>query len=101
MGLLDGILDQFGAGAGVEALAAKVGIPPALAETAIAALGQAHPQPGDTVTAAAAQTGIDAGTLGQIVEHLGGESTLGKISGMLGGSGGLAGLAGGLLGGKD
>lgn len=128
MGLLDGILGQLGggnAGGGmqdmaIDAIAAKFGIPPALAESAVAALTKAHPEPGDTVATAAEQTGIDSSTMGQIADHLGGEGGLGQLSqmvqnnpdllnsitGMLGGGqgggglGGLAGLAGSLLGGK-
>lgn len=133
MGLLDGILGQLGGGGvggtgnamqnmAIDAIAAKFGIPPALAETAVAALTKAHPEPGDTVATAAEQTGIDPSTMGQIADHLGGEGGLGQLSqivqnnpellnaltGMLGGGqgsggglGGLAGIAGSLLGGKN
>ena len=84
MGLLDGILKQVaGAPDDVENLAAKVGIAPGLAEKAIAALGAAHQQPGDTVEAAAARTGLDTGTLSQIVQHIGGEGSLGEFARML------------------
>lgn len=128
MGLLDGILGQLGAGGtgnamenmAIDTIAAKFGIPPALAETAVAALTKAHAEPGDTVATAAQQTGIDASTMGQISDHLGGESGLGQLSqmiqnnpdllnsitGMLGGGqgggglGSLAGIAGSLLGGN-
>lgn len=84
MGLLDGILKQVaGAPDDVENLAAKVGIPPAMAEKAIAALGQAHQQQGDTVELAAAKTGLDVGTLGSIVQHIGGEGSLGEFARMI------------------
>ena len=80
MSLLDSILQQVaGSPDTVADIAAKVGIDPALAEKAVAALGQAHPQPGDTVEAAAGKTGIDAGTLGQIVQQIGGEGALGEL----------------------
>lgn len=125
MGLLDGILGQLGGGGAggmenmaIDAIAQKFGIPPALAETAVAALAHQHSQPGDTVASAAEQTGIDPSTMGQIADHLGGEGGLGQIAGALqnnpdllnsitgmlggqgGGLGGLAGIAGSLLGGN-
>jgi hypothetical protein len=80
MSIFDGILSQVGGNIDIANLAAKVGIDPALAEKAVAALGVAHPQPGDTVTTAAASTGIDSGTLTQIVGHLGGEGSLGQFT---------------------
>jgi hypothetical protein len=84
MGLLDGILGQIGGGnLDVNAIAQKVGIDPATAESAIAALGKAHDEPGDTVESASQQTGVDTGTLQQIVGHLGGEGALGQLSGAL------------------
>lgn len=123
MGLLDGILGQVAGNLDIGALAGKVGLPPELAEKAVAALGKAHPEPGSTIDSAAARTGIDAGTLGQIVEQLGGEGALGQVSEMIQNNpqvaqsifgmldrdgdgnplndlGGLADLAGGLLGKK-
>ena len=54
MGLLDGILGQLGSNAAIDAIASKVGIPPELAEKAVAALGKAHPEPGNTIDSAAA-----------------------------------------------
>jgi hypothetical protein len=60
-----------------------VGLDPALAEKAVAALGQAHAEPGDTVEAAAATTGIDAGTLVNLVQQLGGEGAFAQVSAML------------------
>lgn len=75
MGIFDTILSQAGH-ADVGNLASKLGLPPELAEKAIAALGQSHAEPGDTIAAAAAKTGIDAGVLGQIVQQIGGEGSL-------------------------
>ena len=84
MGLLDGILKQVaGAPDDVTNLARKVGIDPAMAEKAIAALGAAHQEPGDTVDSAAAKTGLDTGTLNTIVEQIGGEGSLAEFSRML------------------
>lgn len=83
MSILDGILGQVGSNVDIASLAAKVGIDPALAEKAVAALGAAHPQPGDTVTAAAASTGIESGTLTQIVDQIGGEGALTKVNELL------------------
>jgi len=83
MSILDGILGQLGGNVDIGNLATKVGLDPSLAEKAIAALGAAHPQPGDTVATAAAKTGIDSGTLTQIVEHIGGEGALARFSQIL------------------
>lgn len=83
MGLLDGILGQVAGNLDIGSIASQIGIDPALAEKAVAALGQAHPQPGNTIESAAASTGLDVGTLGQIVQQLGGEGGLGQLSDLL------------------
>ena len=83
MSLLDSILGQLGGNVDVGNMAAKLGIDPSVAEKAIAALGQAHQQPGDTIAAASAKTGLDSGMLGQIVEQIGGEGSLGEFARML------------------
>lgn len=83
MSILDGILGQIGGNVDIANLAAKVGLDPALAEKAVAALGAAHPQPGDTVSTATATTGIDSDTLTQIVDHLGGEGALTRVNELL------------------
>lgn len=119
MSLFDSILGQLGGNnIAIDTIASKFGIPPAMAEMAVAALTKAHPEPGDTVATAAESTGIDAGVLGQITDHIGGAGALGQlggllknnpqiastIGGMLGGggeSGGLGGMLGGLLGAKS
>jgi len=81
MSLFDSILKSTGgAPDDVVNLASKLGIDPAMAEKAIAALGQAHTQPGDTVEQAAAKTGLDTGTLGKIVEQIGGEGSLSEYA---------------------
>lgn len=80
MGIFDSILGQAGQHADVGNLAEKLGIPSELAEKAIAALGQSHGEPGDTIAGAAAKTGLDAGTIGQIVEQIGGEGSLGQYA---------------------
>jgi hypothetical protein len=83
MGLLDGILSQVSDHADVANLAAKLGIDPGMAEKAIAALGVSHQEPGDTIAGAAAKTGLDAGTLGQIVNQIGGEGSLTEFANAL------------------
>lgn len=81
MSLFDSILKSTGgAPDDVANLAAKLGIDPAMAEKAIAALGQAHHQQGDTVEMASAKTGLDTGTLGKIVEQIGGEGSLSEYA---------------------
>ena len=122
MGLLDGLLSQVSENVDIKNLAAKVGISPEQAESAVAALGQAHPEPGDTVESAAASTGLSSDVLQQIVGHIGGEGALGQFASLLSAQGGegimgklsgmldrdgdgnplndLSGLAGGLFGKK-
>ena len=96
MSLLDGILAQVSGNASVAGLAGKVGLTPQQVETAIAALGKAHQQPGDTVQQASDQTGLPQDKLSQIVGHLGGEGALGPITGMLREQGGAGGMMGSL-----
>jgi|SRR5206468_1072087 hypothetical protein len=92
MSLLDGILGQLSGNATVENLAAKVGMTPEQVEQAVAALGQAHAAPGDTVTTAADQTGLPQDKLQEIVSHLGGEGSLAQMASLLPeGGGGILG----------
>lgn len=83
MSLFDQILGQISSNVDIKNLAAKVGIDPATAESAIAALAAGHSAPGDTVETAAANTGIDSGVLQQIVGHIGGEGSLGAFATMV------------------
>lgn len=83
MSMLDGILSQAGSSADIANLAAKLGIDPVMAEKAVAALGTAHQQPGDTVESASRQTGLSAAVLAQIVEQIGGEGSLGEFARMI------------------
>ena len=94
MGFLDDALGQLG-GLDIPALAAKVGLNPDQVADALAALGVAHAQPGDTATQAANQTGLPVDKLQAILAHLGGEGALGNLAGMVpGGLGGLGSLFG-------
>lgn len=93
MGMLDGIMGQLG-GADIGGLAEKFGLPKEMAEKAVAALGQSHAEPGDTIEGAAAKTGIDPSTLSQMAQQLGGEGGLGKLSELLQGNPALSGLTG-------
>ncbi len=84
MSLLDGILKNIGgAPDDVANLASKIGIDPAMAEKAIAVLGQTHQMEGDTVELASAKTGLDTGVLNQIIEQIGGEGSLTGFANML------------------
>lgn len=83
MSLFDGILNQVSGTATVQNLAAKVGLSPEQVEQAVAALGQAHTAPGDTVTTAAEQTGLPTDKLQEIVGHIGGEGALGRFASLL------------------
>lgn len=94
MSLLDGLLGQLAGNVDIKNLAAKVGLTPEQVESAVAALGQAHPQPGDTVETAAASTGLPADILQTIVGHIGGEGSLGQFASMLEEQGGLGSVLG-------
>lgn len=95
MSLLNSILGQVSENATVQNLAAKVGLSPEQAEQAIAALGQAHTQAGDTVQTASENTGIPTDKLSQIVQHIGGEGSLWRFATLLEGQAGAS-LLGGL-----
>ena len=92
MSLLDTILGQVSENATVGNLAAKVGLSPQEVETAIAALGQAHGQEGDTVQTASQATGLPSDKLNEIVQHIGGEGSLGQFASLLQGQGGISGV---------
>ena len=99
MSILDGILSQVsGSPDTVAAIAEKVGIDPAMAEKAVAALGASHGEEGDTVTLAAEKTGLDAGALGGIMEQMDGEGALGDLAGKMQGEAGEGGLLGNIAG---
>ncbi|MEJ2408413.1 MAG: hypothetical protein P8Y48_03495 [Novosphingobium sp.] len=80
MGLFDGILSQVSEHADVGNLASQLGIDPAMAEKAIAALGAAHQQPGDTAELAAQKTGLDLELIRKIIAAIGGEGSLSEIA---------------------
>jgi hypothetical protein len=98
MGLLDGLLGQVAGNVDITNLATKVGLTPEQVEGAVTALGQAHPEPGDTVETAAASTGLSTDVLQQIVGHIGGEGSLGQFASLLGAAGGTGGLMGKVTG---
>ncbi|MCP3734723.1 hypothetical protein M9979_07560 [Sphingomonas sp. RP10(2022)] len=101
MGLLDGILGQAAGSPVIANLAEKIGLSPEQVTAAIAALGAAHGQPGDTVAGAADSTGLSPDVLQQILGHLGGEGALGNLGALLGsaqGEGGLGSVLGNLGG---
>ena len=84
MAVFDELLGQLGSETpDVDNLARKLGIQPATAEKAIAALGQAHQAPGDTVELAAARTGLAPSILSTIVQQIGGEGSLSHFAQML------------------
>lgn len=96
MSLFDSILGQVAGNVDVANLANKVGLDPATAEQAIAALSKAHVQDGDTVAMAAARTGLDSSILSQVVSQIGGEGSLGQVAQMIAQNPQAAGLLGAL-----
>jgi hypothetical protein len=101
MGLLDSLLGQAGQNIDVAAIAEKFGIDPALATQAIAALGVAHSQPGDTVDTASDQTGIDTGTLSGIAQELGGSAGLDQLNQVMQDHPQILGMIGKFMGGEE
>jgi hypothetical protein len=91
MSLLDSILGQVNESATIQNLATKVGLTPEEVENAVAALGQAHAQEGDTVQTASETTGLPSDKLNEIVNHIGGEGSLGQFASILANEGGLSG----------
>ena len=104
MGLLDGIMGQLGGADQIGKIAGQFGLSEEQVQMAVAALGKAHPEPGDTVSSAAASTGLSAETLQGILGQIGGEGALGQVAGMLDRDGDgnpvndIMGMAGKLLG---
>jgi len=92
MSLLDSILGQVSENTTVQNLAAKVGLTPEQVESAVAALGKAHVEEGDTVQTASESTGLPTDKLNQIVDHIGGEGSLGRFASLVEGEGGLSGV---------
>ena len=93
MSMLDGLLQQVaGSPDTVASLAEQVGLDSGMVEKAVAALGAAHPQEGDTVELAAAKTGLDTGALSGILSQLGGEGALGDLAERIGGDSKLSGI---------
>jgi hypothetical protein len=103
MNLINGLLSQLGENVDLENLAQKIGLSPEHVEQAVAALGAAHHEPGDTAEAAAANTGLPLDKIQDIIGHIGGEGSLGRFADMLKEQGGaqlISGLASGLFGKK-
>ncbi len=84
MGIFDSMLAQMGCELNAAAIGAKLGWPADRVERAIAALGVTHTQPGETIAAAAVSSGMRPAELSQIIEELGGESGLSRLSAILG-----------------
>jgi len=94
MSLFDEILGRVNETATVKNLAAKVGLQPEQIEQAVAALGQAHLREGDTVKTASEETGLPTDKLNEIVQHIGGEGSLGQFASILQSEGGTSGVFG-------
>jgi len=92
MSLLDSILGQVGQGGDIAGIAERLGLDRSLVEKAVSGLAAVHAQPGDTVDAAAAKTGIESGVLGAVLQQLGGAGALGSITDALASNPQAAGL---------
>lgn len=84
MGVFDGILGQVSQHPDVDNLATKLDLEPAATEKAIAALGVAHQQEGDTALLAAEKTGLGVGKIQEIIAAIGGEGSLSQFSSLIG-----------------
>lgn len=98
MSLLNGLLSQLAGNVDIDNLAQKIGLSPEHVEAAVAALGKAHTEPGDTAESAAAATGLPVDKLQEIIGHIGGEGALGQFASLLENQGGAEKLLGGLAG---
>lgn len=87
MAAVNEILSQLGSAQDVTQIADRVGLPSDKVEQAISALGAAHGQQGDTVQQAADSTGIEPGKIQQVMQQIGGEGALSRVSSLLGQSG--------------
>ena len=96
MSLLDDITREV-SGADLKTLADRLGLTPAQVESAIAALGRAEPEPGDTVDQAAAKAGLPRESIAGVLAAIGGEGGLRRIVGALSQGGGIAGVTSGLF----
>lgn len=83
MDFLNNIVGQLGGTDRIAALARQVGLSEAQVRSAMAALGQAAPQPGDTVATAAQSTGLPMDKLNELLAQVGGEDALKKVTGFL------------------
>ncbi len=83
MSIFDQILGAAHNHPTVKNMADKMGIDPATAERAIAALTEGHQAQGDTLEVAAEKSGLDTGILSQVMQHVGGEGSLGGFMQML------------------
>jgi hypothetical protein len=84
MGIFDSMLAEIDCELNAVAISEQLGIPVRKVEQAIAALAAAHSQQGNTVEAAAASSGLSRQQIAEIIDQLGGEVALDKLSGLLG-----------------
>lgn len=83
MDFLNNIVGQLGGTDKIASLAEQVGLSEAQVKAAMAALGKATPQPGDTAASAAQSTGLPLDKLQDLLAQVGGEDALKKIGGFL------------------
>jgi hypothetical protein len=96
MGLLDGLLGQVTGNMDIQNLAGKIGLSPEQVESAVSALAQAHPQPGDTAETAAASSGLPVDKIQEIIGHIGGEGSLAQFASLFNEQGGVQNIVSGL-----
>ncbi|HEU4960938.1 MAG TPA: hypothetical protein VFT56_11070 [Sphingomonas sp.] len=96
MSLLDDMTREV-SGVDLTTLADRLGLTPAQAESALAALGRAEPEPGDTADLAAAKAGLPRDQVARLLEAIGGEDGLRRIVGALSQGGGIASVTSGLF----
>jgi DNA-binding phage protein len=83
MDFLNNIVGQLGGTDKIASLARQVGLSEEQVQSAMAALGKAAPQPGDTAASAAQSTGLPLDKLQDLLAQVGGEDALKKVTGFL------------------
>lgn len=97
MTILDQAVTQL-CGVSIADIAEQTGLTEPQAESALAALGRSAPEPEDTATAAADRAELPEDKVRAVLDAIGGEDGLARLTGALSQGGGLAAAKSGLFG---